>query len=84
MRDGVIQAPHVAVSIFGKGLNRHLYTRVYFDDEEANKSDPVLNSIPEDLRSKLIAMKSNQIAMKFQSDFKAKAKAYFRRVNKLR
>ena len=33
------EAPHVSVIVFMRGLLSHLYTRIYFDDEEeANKS----------------------------------------------
>ena len=48
--DGQLQAPHVMVSIFARGLLKRLVTRIYFpDEEEANASDPVLSTI-EDLR----------------------------------
>lgn len=40
--DGRLQAPHVLVMIFARGLVRHLVTRVYFDGEPANKDDAVL------------------------------------------
>jgi protocatechuate 3,4-dioxygenase alpha subunit len=52
------QAPHLAVSIFARGLLKRLVTRIYFPDEvEANASDAVLGSI-EDLarRQTLIAV----------------------------
>ena len=51
------QAPHIAVSVFARGLLRRVVTRIYFpDEEEANASDPLLSSI-EDAgeRSTLIA-----------------------------
>lgn len=45
-RGGVMMAPHVNLSVFARGINIHLHTRIYFDDEaEANAQDPVLNSI---------------------------------------
>ncbi|MGC1184105.1 MAG: protocatechuate 3,4-dioxygenase subunit alpha [Candidatus Dormiibacterota bacterium] len=51
------QAPHVAVQVFGRGLLRQLFTRIYFpDEEEANRTDPVLAAIPdEEARKTLIA-----------------------------
>jgi protocatechuate 3,4-dioxygenase alpha subunit len=58
--DGILQAPHVALSIFGKGLNRRLYTRVYFSDETSNAEDPVLLMLPEDERQTLIAEKTGE------------------------
>ena len=52
-----LQAPHIWVSVFARGLLRRLATRVYFpDEEEANASDPVLASVGDpDLRSTLVA-----------------------------
>ncbi len=58
-RDGVLQAPHLALCIFGKGLNRHLYTRVYFDDENSNDTDQILSTLPTDLRPTMIAKSSS-------------------------
>lgn len=58
--EGTLQAPHVALSIFGKGLNRRLYTRVYFVDEASNAEDPVLSMLPEDERQTLIAEKKGE------------------------
>jgi protocatechuate 3,4-dioxygenase alpha subunit len=55
--DGGIQAPHVMVSVFARGLLKRLVTRIYFpDEEEANAVDPVLSSIRDQgLRRTLIA-----------------------------
>ncbi|MFG1349396.1 protocatechuate 3,4-dioxygenase subunit alpha [Xanthobacter autotrophicus] len=45
-RDGRIQAPHVSLLVFARGINIHLHTRMYFSDAaEANAADPVLKSI---------------------------------------
>ncbi|MFC3607220.1 protocatechuate 3,4-dioxygenase subunit alpha [Stutzerimonas tarimensis] len=45
-RAGAPMAPHINVSLFARGINIHLHTRIYFEDEvEANGSDPVLNMI---------------------------------------
>ena len=51
------QAPHIAVCVLARGLLRHLYTRIYFPDEEtANAADPLLSSIEDErLRSTLVA-----------------------------
>jgi protocatechuate 3,4-dioxygenase, alpha subunit len=53
--DGKPQAPHILVAVFARGMLRHLYTRIYFDDEPANSSDAVLSLVPEDRRATLIA-----------------------------
>jgi len=43
--DDTVQAPHVNVVVFARGMLVHAYTRVYFADEPANETDSVLNSI---------------------------------------
>ena len=40
-----VQAPHINVAVFARGMLLHAYTRIYFADEPANADDPVLNSI---------------------------------------
>ncbi len=49
------QAPHISVTIFARGLLNHLVTRIYFADEPANTTDPVLQSIPKDRVATLLA-----------------------------
>ncbi len=55
--DGRMQAPHIMVSVFARGLLKRVVTRIYFPDEgEANAADPVLSSIEDpELRETLIA-----------------------------
>jgi protocatechuate 3,4-dioxygenase alpha subunit len=44
--EGGMQAPHIEMSVFARGLLKRLATRVYFPDEsEANDADPVLSAI---------------------------------------
>jgi protocatechuate 3,4-dioxygenase alpha subunit len=51
-----LQAPHVNVIVFMRGMLSHAYTRLYFSDEtEANARDPLLLSVPEERRQTLIA-----------------------------
>lgn len=46
--EGRKQAPHVWFTIFARGINIHLQTRMYFPDEQAaNASDPVLQLVAE-------------------------------------
>lgn len=58
---GRLQAPHVAVSVFARGLLDRVVTRLYFADEhEANAQDPVLTSLPDDAaRATLLARPSH-------------------------
>jgi protocatechuate 3,4-dioxygenase alpha subunit len=45
-RHGKPMAPHINVSIFARGINIHLNTRIYFEDEaDANANDPVMKLI---------------------------------------
>ena len=55
MNDGSMQAPHLLVLLFARGLMRHLVTRVYFENHPGNASDPVLLGIPVERRRTLIA-----------------------------
>ena len=57
--DGKPQAPHILLAIFGRGMLRHLYTRVYFSDAAANAADPVLALVPADRRATLIATRQS-------------------------
>jgi protocatechuate 3,4-dioxygenase, alpha subunit len=55
-RGNALQAPHINVAIFARGLLKQLFTRIYFVDEAANSGDPVLQSIDDPVvRQTLIA-----------------------------
>ena len=57
--EGGLQAPHVDVSVFARGVLDRVVTRFYFADEaEANAQDAVLRSLPEDRRETLIATRT--------------------------
>lgn len=50
------QAPHLNVTVFARGLLKHLTTRLYFPDEErANAGDRVLQLVDADRRPTLVA-----------------------------
>jgi protocatechuate 3,4-dioxygenase alpha subunit len=48
--DGGLQAPHVDVAVFARGLLKHLVTRLYFEDEESNAEDTVLAQVTDPAR----------------------------------
>jgi protocatechuate 3,4-dioxygenase alpha subunit len=51
-----MQAPHIDVSVFARGMLHRCVTRFYFADEpDANATDPVLATVPAERRSSLIA-----------------------------
>jgi protocatechuate 3,4-dioxygenase, alpha subunit len=49
------EAAHIDVCLFARGLMRHLYTRIYFEDDPALDRDPLLSVVPADRRSTLLA-----------------------------
>jgi protocatechuate 3,4-dioxygenase alpha subunit len=55
--EGGLQAPHIDVSVFARGMLDRVVTRIYFGDEaEANAEDVVLRSLPDEAsRRTLIA-----------------------------
>lgn len=53
--DGRRQAPHVVVSVMGRGILTRFITRIYFEDEPANTDDPILGLVPAARRDTLIA-----------------------------
>jgi protocatechuate 3,4-dioxygenase alpha subunit len=56
--DGKLQAPHIAVSVFMRGLLRRVVTRIYFPDEPANGEDFVLGLVGAARRDTLIARRA--------------------------
>jgi protocatechuate 3,4-dioxygenase alpha subunit len=54
-----LQAPHLVVTVFARGLLKHLLTRVYFPDEPSNADDVVLSLVPEERRGTLIPQRAS-------------------------
>lgn len=50
-----MQAPHICVTVFSRGLLNHVVTRLYFADEPSNTDDPVLQCVPQNRRATLLA-----------------------------
>ena len=53
------QAGHINVCLFARGLLRHLYTRIYFDDDPALATDPLLSLVPAERRATLLARRGS-------------------------
>jgi protocatechuate 3,4-dioxygenase alpha subunit len=53
--DRRMQAPHICVAVFARGLLNHLMTRIYFADEPANVEDPILGYVPTERQGTLMA-----------------------------
>jgi protocatechuate 3,4-dioxygenase alpha subunit len=59
---GRLQAPHICVMVFARGLLNHLYTRIYFPGEALNAADAWLNAAAEERRHTLIAKPAPRIS----------------------
>lgn len=44
------QAPHINMTVFARGMLVHAFTRIYFEDEPGNATDPVLCSVKNEAR----------------------------------
>jgi len=64
VRPGVVagteQAPHVNVCLMARGLQRHLYTRLYFDGDPRLDTDPLLSLVEAGRRATLLARQASQ------------------------
>jgi protocatechuate 3,4-dioxygenase alpha subunit len=63
--EGNLQAPHIVVSVFARGILRRLATRIYFADEASNAEDRVLTQVPAARRQTLIAKKAGADVYRF-------------------
>jgi protocatechuate 3,4-dioxygenase, alpha subunit len=50
-----IQAPHLTLAVYARGMLKQLHTRVYFAGDAANEGDPVLSFVPAERRDTLMA-----------------------------
>src|SRR5262245_243406 len=57
--DCTTQGPHINANVFARGMLMHVVTRIYFPDEAANASDPILALVPAERRPTLIATRQN-------------------------
>jgi protocatechuate 3,4-dioxygenase alpha subunit len=58
--EGGLQAPHINVSIFARGVLNRLATRLYFDGDPALADDPVLKLVEPARRDTLIARRDDK------------------------
>ncbi len=55
-RGNTLQAPHINLILFARGMPDHAFTRIYFSDEAtANRDDPVLTAVEAARRATLVA-----------------------------
>jgi protocatechuate 3,4-dioxygenase, alpha subunit len=55
VRHNTVQAPHLTVAVYARGMLKQLYTRLYFAGEAANEEDPILALVPPERRDTLMA-----------------------------
>jgi protocatechuate 3,4-dioxygenase, alpha subunit len=72
-----MQAPHIAVGVFGRGLLKRLVTRIYFEDEAANAEDPILELAPADRRRTLIARRTGEGVYRFDIHLQGEQETVF-------
>lgn len=56
--EGGLQAPHLNVTIFMRGMLKQLVTRIYFETDPANERDPVLATVPQARVPTLVAKRN--------------------------
>jgi protocatechuate 3,4-dioxygenase alpha subunit len=65
-RGNALQAPHINMTVFARGLLKHLVTRIYFADQAANEADPVLSAIEDAaVRGTLLARPAGEAVYRF-------------------
>jgi len=74
---GRLQAPHLAVTIFMRGLLKQLSTRLYFPGEPANAQDPVLQRVPAARRATLIARRMSRGVVQWNIVLQGKGETVF-------
>ncbi len=74
---GRLQAPHLTVTIFMRGLLKHLQTRIYFPDDPANAEDPILGLVPAGRRSTMIARRSADGTLEWNAVLQGKNETVF-------
>ena len=55
---GLPQAPHVLLAVLAPGILARYWTRIYFEGEAANATDPILRLVPEGRRNTLLARRT--------------------------
>ena len=59
--EAALQAPHLGVTVFARGLLNHLVTRLYFADDPRTAADPLLQRVPEARRRTLLARRDERV-----------------------
>src|SRR4051812_37018157 len=74
---GKLQAPHLVIAVFMRGLLKHLATRMYFPDEAANREDTLMNLVPAARRSTLVARRKSRGTLEWNIVLQGKGETVF-------
>jgi protocatechuate 3,4-dioxygenase, alpha subunit len=74
---GRTQAPHLALTVYARGLLCPLHTRIYFEGDPANEKDPILECVPAERRATLIARRSGPGRYRFDIALQGAAETVF-------
>src|SRR2546422_11616896 len=72
-----LQAPHLVVAVFMRGMLKHLATRIYVPDEPSNAEDPLLKLVPPARRATLIAKHKAKGALEWNIVLQGKNETVF-------
>lgn len=75
--NGRPQAPHLVVTVFMRGLLKHLATRMYFPDVPANARDPLLALVPAARRPTLVAKRRSRGVLEWNIVLQGKGETVF-------
>jgi protocatechuate 3,4-dioxygenase alpha subunit len=65
-----LQAPHILIAVFARGMTRQAHTRIYFEGEAGNATDPILALVPAERRATLIASREPADTVTYRFDIR--------------
>lgn len=71
------EAPHINIIVTMRGLLMHAFTRVYFDGDGRNDTDPVLAQVPPERRGTLLARQTSPGTWRFDIHMQGDAETVF-------
>jgi protocatechuate 3,4-dioxygenase alpha subunit len=76
-RGGKLQAPHLSVTVFMRGLLKQLSTRIYFPGDPAIAQDPALKLVPAARRGTLVARRRSKNVLEWNIVLQGKDETVF-------
>ena len=70
-------APHVLAGVLARGVLTRLVTRIYFPNQTANVTDPILSLVPEARRATLLATPSGPDRFRFDITLQGEGETVF-------